>query len=439
MQKRFTLGWLLLGLGSQLQVVASLSITEIIVLFIAPCVFVREVPLLKRNGVLTFFLLALAVFAGCVVASVANATPFEFVIRGCAVTMLILCSIVVAHVMIRLDPNGFKWYLLGAAASSIICTFVFQKAVETAAIGGDASVEDIMSGPVYWIGRLWVVAQWPTKALYLHTPMMFDVIVGIGLALFSILTTASGRSGALILFAYVVMLILGGKSMRSMRRVSRHFGMVVILGVCGIFLAHFAYRISATSGVLGEEARNKYERQTQGDKSIGRLVLGGRAAAFVGLLACRDKPIIGWGPWAMDENGYTHEFMLKYGTDADVRDLYRSERIAVESGLRRMIPCHAYITEFWCWYGIAGLIFWLYVLFVLFRYLRQDCWAVPQWYAWIACSIPSVCWGIFFSPFADRFGIPLFVVACLMARAVRNGTFQLPMDMMVEIEKSNRR
>ena len=100
----------------------------------------------------------------------------------------------------------------------------------------------------------------------------------------------------------------------------------------------------------------------------------------------------------------------------------------------KMIGCHSYITEFWLWYGIWGLVFWLYIIYVLLRYLKQDVAAVPQWFAWLACSIPGVFWGIFFSPFSDRFGVTLFVVACLMARAVRTGKFQLPLEMVQEIK-----
>jgi hypothetical protein len=102
---------------------------------------------------------------------------------------------------------------------------------------------------------------------------------------------------------------------------------------------------------------------------------------------------------------------------------------------QHMIPCHAYITEFWCWYGIFGLLFWLYVIFVFIRYLRQDCWAVPQWFMWIAASIPGYLWGVFFSPWSDRIGGIVFIVACLMARAVRMGAQQLPDYMEEEIFK----
>jgi hypothetical protein len=54
---------------------------------------------------------------------------------------------------------------------------------------------------------------------------------------------------------------------------------------------------------------------------------------------------------------------------------------------------------------------------------------------WIAASIPGYFWGIFFSPWADRVGCIVFVVACLMARAVRKGAQRLPDYMQEEIFK----
>ena len=149
--------------------------------------------------------------------------------------------------------------------------------------------------------------------------------------------------------------------------------------------------------------------------------------------------IIGWGPWAMDENGYAEEFIMKYGTMEDVHSMVKALEWQRMLGIsRQMLSCHAYITEFWAWYGIWGLVFWLYVIFVILRYLKHDVAVVPQWYAWLACSIPGVFWGIFFSPFSDRVGIPLFTVACLMARSVRMGAFLLPNEMLREIENLER-
>ena len=105
--------WFILGLGSELQIVASLSITEALVLCTTPFIFGKEYVALKRDGIMPLFLLSVGVIVGCVVASIVNRSPLWSVIRGLAVTCLIACSIVYSHWIIRKNPMGFKWYLLG--------------------------------------------------------------------------------------------------------------------------------------------------------------------------------------------------------------------------------------------------------------------------------------------------------------------------------------
>ena len=272
-------------------------------------------------------------------------------------------------------------------------------------------------------------------------PTAVNIGAPLFMAFFAMFTSQSGRSSALVSLGFVVLVLVGGRSRRTMVRISKYFWMLCCTGIVGVFVAYNAYKTAATRGWLGEDARVKYELQSQGEDSIGRLILGGRAEAFVGLLACRDKPIVGWGPWAIDTKGYFEEFMSKYGTMEDVIALQKTQQRLAMMGVRgdRMIKCHAYITEFWVWYGIFGLMFWIYVIFVLLRYLRQDCFIVPQWFAWLACAIPGMFWAIFFSPFQDRFGVSMLLVACLMVRAVRRGTFMLPFEMVQEIEKAEKR
>ena len=155
--------------------------------------------------------------------------------------------------------------------------------------------------------------------------------------------------------------------------------------------------------------------------------------SFCGLLAALDKPIIGWGPWAIDEGGYVEEFLGKYGTSEDYQNYIRSVHYSTPGFT--LLKCHSHITMFWVWYGIFGLIFWLYVLFVLLRYLKQDCWAVPHWFMWLACGIPAYVWNTCFNPLNDRVTPIMFVVACLVARAVRKGVNTLPFKMIEEIRK----
>lgn len=440
--KKYSMLWFLLGLGSEMQIVASLNFTELFALIAGPVLFIRHWQQMRHDGVLPFFKLSLCVFVGCAVACFANQTQFAFALRGYAVTSIIPCAIIVSHWMIRRNPNGFKWFLLGAALSMVLCTFVFQKSVEVSGLAGGVSGSDaaaaIMSGPIFWVNRLNGFVLLFTKGWYLHTPIIWDVPAALFMAGFSILTTTSGRSAALCALAFVGILLVGGKSQQTLRnRFCRHFWFIAVLSVLGIFLAKAGYEISATNGWLGDEALKKYEMQTKGDKSLMGLLLGGRMESFCGLIACVDKPIVGFGPWAIDNGDYVKTFLTKYGKTEDIEALMRSMR--ENPSARSLIPCHAYITEFWLWYGIFGLVFWLYVLFVYVRYLRQDCWAVPQWFAWLACSIPGLCWGIFFSPLNNRFTPVLYVVACIMARAVRLGRFQLSPEMVQEIEENERK
>ena len=439
MHKKLTLLWFVLGLGSKLQVIASLSITEMIVLISAPFLFIKGYRQMRSDGVMPFFLLSLMVILGCIVASIANGTRAEFVLRGLAVTVLVACSIIVSHWLIRRDPAGFKWFILAVPISAIISTFYFKASVEMTMLG--ESSEEIIRGPIFWITRLNPLVLAPTKGWYLQMPTVFNVLAPLFMVIFAMLMSISGRATALSAIGFAALVIIGGKTRRSMNRISRHFGLLCLIGISLVSVAYIGYKVFASNGWLGEDALKKYENQSEGGKGgLGRLILGGRGESFIGLLACRDKPIVGWGPWARDENGYTEEFMLKYGTWDDYQNFLGYQSFLIRYGITdRMLSCHAYITEFWAWYGIWGLVFWLYVIFVLLRYLKQDIAAVPQWYAWLACSIPGVFWGIFFSPFADRFGIPLFVVACLMARAVRQGRFSLPPEMIREIEKAERK
>lgn len=439
MRRKLTFLWFFLGLGSGLQIVASLSISELFSLIAGPYLFTKYSRQMRRDGVMPFFVLALCVFGGCVVACFVNDTSFAYALRGYAVTSIIPCSIIVSYWLIRKNPNGFKWLLLGLALSPIVGTFVFQKSVEVSMLAdggsGMGAVAAIVQGPIFWISRLKGAVLLLTEGWYLHTPVLWDVPAALFMALFSLLTTVSGRSTSLCAFAFVAIMLIGGKRLVTMRRrFCANFFLVCVLGVAGVFLAKTGYQVAAERGWLGEDAYKKYISQTGGDKSLKALLLGGRMESFCGLIACVDRPIVGFGPWAMDNWGYMDEFLTKYGKPEDVEKLLESNKKGRYYSF--LIPCHAYITEFWLWYGVFGLLFWLYVLFVFVRYLRQDCWAVPQWFAWLACSIPGYCWGIFFSPFGDRFSPILFVVACLMARAVRKGTMQLPLEMQQEIAEN---
>lgn len=438
--------WLFLGIGSQLQIVGSLSFSELFIFVVAPFLFFNERSHLKRNGIMPFFYLSLALVLGCVVACVANHTALPYVIRGLAVCILMPCAIIVTHRMLRTGMSGLKWYFVGVAISSVLSTFVFQKSVEVADAGGvygsSVAATSIMGGATYWIHRLGNIVTVPAKGWYLSCPIAYCVCAPLFMAGFSMLTSVSGRGSAARALASAVLVILGGKKRMTLRsRICKNFWLIMVLGVVGAFVIKQAYQISASSGWLGEGARIKYEGQTKGDKSLKALLLGGRMESFCGLLACVDKPIIGFGPWAYDYGGYQAEFLSKYADSDDYNSHIRSVAYAQAHGYSGvgLIPCHAVITELWLWYGIFGLLFCLYIFYSMLRYLKEDCWVIPQWFFWLGASIPGMFWDMCFNPFSNRVGTCLFIVACLMVRAVRLGKQQLPYEMIVEIQKAERK
>lgn len=440
MYKKLTMWWFLWGLGSQLQIFASLSITELAVLLIAPFTFVKDLRYMKRDGILKFVILAFLVVLGCAIACAYNHTPFYYSLRGYAATTIILATIPTAHLMLRSDPDGFKWSVLGAAFSNFLSTFIFQKAVEMGGVA-EVSYADIMSGPLYWISRLASFMYVLPVGWYLQTPLIYCVFAPVFMSFFSMYVTASGRSAALGAIGTAIFCFIGGKTQKSISRICRNFWLLLFMGTLGVLTLNAAYRYAATHGLLGSDALNKYERQTRTGTNVLALLMGGRGEFFVGLMACLDDPIIGKGPWARDEKGYYDEYLIKYGAPEDYETYRRTNLDYVRMGYgyrRRLIPAHSHIVSSWLWNGITGLVFWIYVIFVLLRYLKQDCAAIPQWFYWLACMIPSMLWNIFFSPMPNRTSIPLSVVACLIARLVRQGRYRLPIEMESKISYSSK-
>jgi hypothetical protein len=434
----------LMGLCSAFQIWWSLSITEAIALVMFPCILLDEYRYMKRNGITTYFWLAVLVVIGCAISCWVNHCSFQQSLRGLATTGIFVCAIVVGHWMLRKNLNCYKWFLVGTALSCILNIFIFQNAAEVTGAtgmaggpGGMAVAEEIINNEYLFLTRFGPLSALPTKAFYLHTPMWWDVIIIGIVGLLPILNSVSGRSAALGTLGFIGLLLLGGKSMRTMKRVTKHFITLLCLGIVFVFAAKAFYSYAAKSGLMGDESLKKYEDQTEGGEDILSLLMGGRMEVFCGLFACLDHPIVGFGPWAVDNDGYIDDYMAKYGTDEDLRIMAATEKY--RAGKARLIPGHSHIIGFWLWYGIFGLILWLYILYILFRFLRQDCYAIPQWYAWLACAIPGFLWDIFFSPFGDRFSRPMFFVAILLARAVRLGKQPLPYEMIREIEENERK
>lgn len=420
---------------TQVRIIGSIGISEAILFIVAPFVFARDYGLLRKDGFMVTLFLSLMSLVGCCMASLYNHIDMPFALRGCASTYSIFAGIVCFHSLLRNNYNGIRWFLVGFCLTGVINTFFFQTSVESQLYAdfetGINAAEGIMSSPIYWIKRVTPFVSLPYRGWYLSVPLVYSAMAPLCMAAFSILTSTSGRSAALGLIGSAAMVVVGGKRIYRMRNISRGFVKYFIFALIGIWVANFGYRWAATNGVLGEKAQLKYEQQTHGSSSILKLLMGGRLPFFVGLYAGCKQPIVGYGPWAVDHYGYLQYFLSKYGTQDDYEAYLNSA--VVTRGKIEYIPAHSHIIGSWISNGILGLLFWLYVLYKIFEYVRRNLSAVPQWYGLLAAGIPPLLWDIFFSPYTSRVYFPFYFTLILFANGIARGKISMPSAMIKEI------
>lgn len=434
--------WILFLIGlfsmAQVRLIGSIGISEIYIYFSAPFFYFQERSVLRRNGFNTLLVLLVFCFTGGIVGGIFNEASLIQYVKGLAPLYSIWASVIVLHHYLYKDIRPIRWLLVGTALTLVLNTFFFQTGTELSLYAngdeGLGAAENIMNSPIYWIGRLNALLTLPGRAWYFQVPQWYAVGAPLGLSVFSILTSESGRSAAVVSFSAAVLVFWGGKTLSGMQRLRNSVPILLILTIPMAISIKVLYKNMATSGFLGEKAQSKYEQQTKAGDDILHLLMAGRTPFFVGLTACIDKPLLGFGPLALDKGGYYRNFMYKYGAGDVEESMYWLEKRLSDRGLRYdTIPAHSHIISFWLWYGVAGLLFWCYIIRLVLDYFRRTSVAIPQLFCYITLASMSLLWNIFFSGFNNRIGESMLFVTLLLCRAVYQKRIVLPKDMVREI------
>lgn len=416
--------WLfLIGLFSatQFRIGGYIGVSEFFMVLSMPFILLQKQGLFRRDGVTKIITLSYLWLAGAIFSDFYNHNIFALMIRGWAVPICLLASIVNIYVFLRRNPiHGLKWCIIGIALSQVLSIFVLQPgsiAGSGAVAGGEMSAAEATMGyKLFWVNIAQHFLVLPIKAFYLQTPHFLAFVLGLLMAVISLLS--GGRSA----FAWQMMAVLfvwfGGKTTSKMRWIKRNIMPialamgVMLLGVKAI------YKQAAQSGFMGEEEQEKYEQQAA-SKTMMQTLMAGRSEFFVALFAIMDKPLVGHGSVAIDYKGYRREFVLKYGNDEDIIAYEKAEKVmqSLGGGLRT-IPAHSHINGYWLWHGIFGLMFWAYVIYLLGTTLMRHLHVIPAYYGYFVYGICAAFWDIFFSPFGGRVPMGLLISACLIVRAV---------------------
>lgn len=408
--------WLvfLLGLGSitEIHLVGSLGISELCCYFLAPFLFAANLELFKRLRFGTFFLL-LALWAGsAVLADFAAGTYFLERWKGVAPIYSIFAVTVCATVLLAEDISRFRWFLVGAFISALIASFVFTPAavVESAARSGDATSDSAFNYSAWYYGTVGTVFVLPVQLAYPILPLWVSMGLVAGGAIMQLLL--GGRGAFLVALVALAFLWFGRQARQRSYRPRRMpvIMLTVVLLIVGV-LAKGVYEYAVSGGYMGDQELAKYETQTKTGSSAWSLLLRGRGATFAGFFAALDKPFLGHGSKAWDTNGYYQSFVDKYGDNEDVRQIIASYSRGIV-----LIPAHSHIVAAWLWHGAGGLLFWLYVLWLLYKTASLWMWHVPELIGWFAIIVPSMFWNVLFSPLGSRVNVAVALTCFLLSR-----------------------
>lgn len=419
----------LIGLFSMTQVrlVGSIGISELVIDLVAPFLLIKGWPSFRREKTVAAFVLCFLSIVGNVVAALANQTPFLSAIRGFATYYTLFSCMVFFYYVLRRSPFSFKWYLLGVALSYVVCIFVFRQGVEVAVAeqmgfyDGNLT-EGIVSGAIFWISRISGFVFWPIQGFYLQTPLLYSCCVPLFFAIYAILTTASGRSAALLSLLSVFFFCVGRKKQASMKLIQNHF--LLMLGVILSFgiVAKSAYVSLASGGMLGPAAQEKYEQQTKGKSSALAILMGGRPQCFAGAYAAMKNPIVGYGSWPIDKDNLYGQFLSKYGDAEDYEKFVERYAYYRRAGREFLIPGHSCLFGGWIDCGIFGGVFWAYAIYLIYDCIRRRISAIPEYFGFFALALPSMMWNIMFSPVGCRIAWGFQFAMLLVARGVSRGT-----------------
>jgi len=428
----------LLGLGSATKVFlfGTIAISELVIFFLAPLVFLRKFVHMKRDEFSGFIYMLSMLIGGMIISAWWNHSQFPFVFKLFAVFYGMFAYYVVFYSLLRNNLRGIGFFFLGCAISEIIIIWYFNPRADVTLTGYsylyNDDAQDVINGQLFWIGKAREWGYLPIIMSYLKTPILYSVAAPVLFVIFALFVTISGRAQSMCVLLAGAMILLGRKRRTSMRAIGKHFWKFALLGIATLIIYKSVYSYAAGNGYLGEDARGKYERQTRQGSSVVSLLVSGRTEFFIGLLAALDKPIMGFGPRAEDTEGYAERFLVAYGTPDDIRKYFAIQQIEGASGVRLIIPTHSHILAAWVWCGIVGLIFFLWVLFRIWQHIRYYSGAIPQWFGYFALAIPTMVWSIFFNPFGSRWYLPLLMVCMNFARGVAKGRIALPYDMEQE-------
>jgi hypothetical protein len=315
---------------------------------------------------------------------------FNVALKGDAIVFNVTCLLIVCIAVLKQSHHAFLWFCVGAAISGVISMYVFQNGsllefAETAGYAGRGGVQEFLQDkqvyPIY-AGALLMAVLFPLRSIgFIPWVAVFAVCIT---SAFWLLFWGGSRSIFGVMFVTALIVACYAYFRPLVQAVLRN--LLLSLVVMGLLcaMAFQTYKHLALSGVLGEAEYQKYMGEI-GESDSGAL--GSRDDLIRAWPFLKAHPLVGAGSSAVDRWGV-------------IQDDFK-------------IPGHSAVVGAWTQNGIAGLVFWLYALYLVFDFMRKRMIYFGDWFPFIASQMMVAVWHIMFSPFGGcRALICMMVALC---------------------------
>ncbi|MGA7856552.1 MAG: O-antigen ligase family protein [Terracidiphilus sp.] len=366
------------------RIVGDIPVGEILLLPLLPLLLIFHGRRVVRPGMTLIGVLMGLWLIGQILSDVLRATQQNDWMRGDARIIFFAIDIVCLTVLLTGNERRKTIFIAAYAVGSLLAVR-FQPAL---------GVESDLWKFGYSMGTIMIVVLISSffyrYRLYLVTAILLVAIMGVNLY-------ENYRSPVLdLLVAAALVMPIVPERIGRLRLLPRagSAGRIAVLAGLALsagFLAIALVRLATSTGIIGQEAQEKNQQQSH--LSAG-ILLGGRPEILVSSRAVMDSPILGHGSYAKDMK-YTEmlsDIQVENGIQTDLEDQEASQG---------MIPAHSHLMSTWVQAGIFGAIFWIYILWLVFKGVIRVATLRPPnapLYAWM---LVGFAWDILFSPFGN--------------------------------------
>jgi hypothetical protein len=365
---------------AEINIIGRITGSDLFLIGLFPFLVLRRNALLSRGLLGWVLLLAILWFLSQAVTDLYRETPSDDLARGWAKILVFIINLSSLALLTRLEPRKILIFLVAMAAAGAMKIYL---GIGELAVIRDSTVTAWKFGYGYFLNAMtfFVVGMLDRRAKLLGRYLIPPFVVA-GVAL---IMNARNLFGITSIAA--VMNFFSRPGYRTSDKSLLIYGM---LGGAGVAFALGLYQYSAVSGLLGEDARVKYEAQSQ--SSIG--LLAGRSEFLASTQAIADSPILGHGSWAKDVHyvDIMVERLNKLGIAVE-GDAYQSD----------LIPSHSHLLGAWVEAGLFGAVFWAFVLWQTAVALLSSIRRPDYFVGLVSFILLNMLWDVLFSPFGlDR-------------------------------------